>query len=137
MKNEFKWLAVMYAGAVTLAVTLVFIPSIVGKVKPGFWYLLFCFAFYVVIIGIALVAVARTKWFEVNVGKCLEWTAFWCSFVILGILALPIVLCRSPTKDPYIDWFSALMSFLGHFLLILFSIFFFYRLYYAKHNSIW
>lgn len=137
MKLEFKWLTVLYAAVVTLAVTMVFVPCMIDKIKPGFWLLLFCFVFYFVIIVIALSTLARTRWFEVTSGSCLEWAIFWCAAMVVGILALPIVLARSPRKDPYIDWISALLSFLGHLLLITFSVFFISRIYYAKQNNIW
>ncbi|KAK6616888.1 Dynein heavy chain 8, axonemal [Polyplax serrata] len=110
MKLEFKWLTVLYAAVVTLAVTMVFVPCMIDKIKPGFWLLLFCFVFYFVIIVIALSTLARTRWFEVTSGSCLEWAIFWCAAMVVGILALPIVLARSPRKDPYIDWISALLD---------------------------
>ena len=137
MKNEFKWLTLVYAVAVTLAVTLVFIPCILGDVKPGFYLLLFCFFFYIAILSIIIVAIIRTKWFEMPFGKCLECSAFWCSSFTVGILALPIALCRSPREDPHIDLLSAILSFFGHFILINTTGFFFYRLYVVKQNNSW
>lgn len=137
MKNEFKWLTVIYAAVVTVSITLVFIPCLINKVQSGYWYLLFCFVFYSIVIAILLVAVVRSKWFEVTTGRCLQWSVFWSTAIILGVLALPIVLCRSPPENPHIDLLSAVLSVIGHLMLIFFSCIFFYRVFYAKHNNIW
>ncbi|KAL0274316.1 UNVERIFIED_CONTAM: hypothetical protein PYX00_006769 [Menopon gallinae] len=137
MVNEVKWLTLCCAAVTALSVTLIFMPAIIFEVKPAFWYTLFCLVFYGLILMIILLALTRIRMCQYEDLRCTNWSVFIGSCLLVGVLALPIVLCRTPADDPHIDWISALMACLGHAILISFLIFYCYRVCYVHRNDIW
>lgn len=137
MGSELKWLTITCAAVTALSLTLIFMPAIILNVKPTFWYTLFCVVFYILIVIIILLALTRIKLCQTEDIKCVNWSTFVVSSLLVGVLALPVILYRTPPDDPHIDWISALMAFLGHLLLICFLIFYCYRVCYLHRNDFW
>ena len=138
MKNEITWLTVGLAFTVCISLTLIFIPYGTLEHRPEFWYILFSFVFYLAILGILLILGIRTQWFQNPASLWYQWSTFWVSAFIIGILAMPPVLASTPPEKPHMGWLSALLAFLGHLFLIIFFGVYIYRIcYQSVRNSLW